>query len=304
MRAHKFAPFVLAYGILAASPSAGWSAGYDELNAGINAYNRGEWASAVGHFGAALTAGDLNPDQKFIAHLDRADAHFALHALDDIPPDLAACLEIRPADPAALDYRAKFYMDTGRAELALPDLDALVAANPDDSGAYLKRGKAYQLVGNHQKAIEDFDIAQAKAPNDKGIVFNTGLSQMELGQLDRAAESFAHPPEAWPGYAWLWLAITDLKQGKPIPSESQTGLKGGFWPAPLVDYFNGKDTEAAVLDMAKVTGQLCDANFYIGEFRLLHGDVEGKRLVQKALNQCTRNSAEWFSARWILENAH
>src|ERR1700761_5003460 len=68
---------------LAALLLTGWAgtalaSSYDDLNAGIQYYNRGEWQAAVGAFDKALAANDLVPDLQFIAHFDRGQSYARL----------------------------------------------------------------------------------------------------------------------------------------------------------------------------------------------------------------------------------
>ena len=69
------------------------------------------------------------------------------------------------------------------------------------------------------------------------------------------------------------------------------------WPAPVIRVFLGQTTTAAVLaaaedaDAKTKKGQVCEANFYIGELALQQGaNEEATRLFRLAAADCPRDS--------------
>ena len=50
-------------------------------------------------------------------------------------------------------------------------------------------------------------------------------------------------------------------------------------------------------------GQTCEANFYVGEWLLLHHDTAGAApLIHKAAADCPHNFVEWMPAQIDLED--
>jgi lipoprotein NlpI len=75
------------------------------------------------------------------------------------------------------------------------------------------------------------------------------------------------------------------------------------WPAPIVSFFLGQITEAALIasatnsDAKKVHQQLCEANFYIGQLALRRdSNGDAKRSFQAALADCPRQMLETAAA--------
>ena len=69
--------------------------------------------------------------------------------------------------------------------------------------------------------------------------------------------------------------------------------QGADWPLPLIQFYLGKLSETEVRraalspDSWTERGQRCEADFYIGEWRLLHGDRSAARqLFERALAEC------------------
>ena len=80
------------------------------------------------------------------------------------------------------------------------------------------------------------------------------------------------------------------------------------WPAPVIRMFLGQMTPAAVLaaaddpDATKKKGQVCEANFYSGEWALRHGAKdEAARLFRLAASDCPKDFNEWSAANAELK---
>jgi lipoprotein NlpI len=78
----------------------------------------------------------------------------------------------------------------------------------------------------------------------------------------------------YPYYA-LWLDILARRGNLPSQlAQSTAQFDMNEWPAPLIRLYLGETTPQAVLaaaedpDPATTNGQLCEANFYIGELAL------------------------------------
>ena len=300
---------ILAALLLAPGPA--FCAGYDDLNAGIAARNQADWANAIASFDKALAAGDLVPDQQYIAHFDRAQAHAARRELDAAIADLSTCLEVRPEDKIARLNRGTIYADNGNPAAAAEDLDAVIAADPDYLPAYGARARLYETQGEPAKELADLQAIQSRDKKNKAIGLEIGIAEFQLGQTEQAAALFAQGPGN-PGYAWLWLAMTNLKQGKPVPSDAPR-LGKDQWPYDIVQAFLGKETEeaarasiaAANVDIAGKQGRICEADFYFGEWRLLHGDAAGGRpLIEKAARTCPTAFIERSAAIAETKNEH
>jgi lipoprotein NlpI len=257
-------------------------AGYSLLNVGIDYLNQERYSDAVIWLDKAIAAGDLNPDQLHIAYVDRGVAYSMQQQ-----PDRAAS-----------------------------DFTSALAIVPDDLQTVAKRASAYIEANQTDKAINDLSDLQKKRPHDVNIVFQRGLLDWEMDHYADAAsafsETFANGNHA---YAWLWLQLARLKQGQDLGvyrSETQDiagmhikATMQQVWPMPLISFYGGGMDEAAVLTAVQKDGenegQLCEANFYIAEWRKLHGDATGaKPLMEKAENDCPINYIERHMAKFEL----
>ena len=87
-------------------------------------------------------------------------------------------------------------------------------------------------------------------------------------------------------------------------SEAISNIDMTAWPAPVIRLFLGQTTPAAVRaaaddpDPAKQTGQVCEANFFSGEWALRNGAKdEARRLFLLAAGDCPKSFVQWGAAR-------
>ena len=134
-----------------------------------------------------------------------------------------------------------------------------------------------------------------------------GLVQWEIGRFDDAAATFEQIVKARPSNAYgvLWLDISRVKAGNADGDlqRNAAGLDGVKWPAPVIAVFVGKSTPDQAIHAASaggadlVQGQACEADFYVGEWQLLHGNADiAKRLLQAAAAKCPHDFVELDAA--------
>jgi tetratricopeptide (TPR) repeat protein len=268
--------------MLAAMSVPAVSAGYSLLNVGIDYLNQERYADAITWLDKAIAAGDLTPDQMHVAYVDRG----AAYALQEQP------------DKAASDF------------------SAALAISPDDLQTMARRSSSFIASGQSEKAMNDLQELRRRRPHDVGISFQRGLLNWEMGHYPDAADAFGTAvADGSFTYAWLWLQISLLKQG-----QSMTTFRGpdvdiaGYhiraiqrfgWPDTLISFYRGEKDETAVFDAIKKDGEnesnLCEANFYIAEWRILHGNTpSAKPLMEKAASDCPKAYIERHMAKFEL----
>jgi len=295
---------VLAALLATAGPAC--AASYDNLNAGIQLYNLHEWNAAIQQFDLALAANDLVPSLQFIAHFDRGQSHGALSHYDLAIADYSASLALRPNEVQVLISRALLYGRNGKMEQAMTDLDATIAARPDLDFAYAMRSVANMRLGRIDKGREDIKIALSLRSENAAHGRDIGIANWEVGELEKAEDEFSYEVEHGPrkDYGWIWYALTETRMGKALPRRSLPDFDKKVWPAPIIGFFLGDITREAVFATAQqgeanaVNGQICEANFYVGEWLLHNHDPAGaKPLIGEAASNCPTNFVEWGPAQ-------
>lgn len=280
--------------------------GYGDLNSGIQLRNRGMWEQAVPYFDKALADGDLTPDQKLVALLDRGEAHGRLDHADLALADFTAALTLQPTSAYALLNRAGIYEFQKKYDLALADLDALATARPLLASTYRLRARVNALRGQLDKSRDDLRLLLSLMP-DKAQGRGIGIIDWQLGLMPEAGRNMSYTLDHEHDiYSWIWLALVDMRTGKDVPRRDLPDYVKTKWPAPIVGYFLGDTPQDQVFELARTmdggqggaNGRDCEANFYVGERLLqLHDTTGAAPLIHKAANECPRNFVEWSPAQ-------
>jgi lipoprotein NlpI len=280
---------------------------YDDLNAGIQLYNLRQWKDAIAAFDKALTANDLAPSLQFIAHYDRGRAHLLLAQFDQAIADYSASLTLRPGETQVLLDRAFAYGKTGKLDQAAADLDSAIGARPKLGFLYGMRAVLDVRRGQADKSREDTKTALTLMPQQTSGSRGIGIANWIAGQLGDAEKNFsdaADKKDTHAIYGWLWYALTEVRLGKTIPRRALPDFDLKNWPGPIVNLFLGNGAQEAVFAAATqgeadaINGQVCEANFYVGEWLLQHHDLAGaKPLISRAASDCPTNFIEWMPAQ-------
>jgi len=142
-----------------------------------------------------------------------------------------------------------------------------------------------------------------RASGSSGI----GIANWIVGQLDDAEKNFSDAIDKKDGhaiYAWLWYALTEVRLGKSVPRRALPDFDLKTWPGPIASFFLGNTTQDVVFAAAAqgqanaIDGQVCEANFYVGEWLLQHHNQAGaKPLITKAASDCPTEFIEWMPAQ-------
>ncbi len=205
-----------------------------------------------------------------------------------------------------LAYKAKD--DNGR---AIADYDQSIRLDPKYAPAYGNRGYTYFTKGDYDRAIADYDQAIRLDPKPSIAYFNRGLANFYAGALSKALADLNQTRALDPKYAYaaLWLDIVGQRNDIPSRlSQAISTIDMTAWPAPVIRMFLGEIPPAAVLtaaddpDATKKSGQICEANFYSGEWALRKGAKdEAARLFRLATSDCPKNFVERAAANAELK---
>jgi rhomboid protease GluP len=103
----------------------------------------------------------------------------------------------------------------------------------------------------------------------------------------------------------LWGYLAAARAGAAsADSRLKRGASAGSngWPGPVIELLLGSRTAEATLAAAITPAQQCEAQFYVGEWKLLHGDKAGAAAAwQVAMDSCPRGFVERKGARAELK---
>ena len=163
-------------------------------------------------------------------------------------------------------------------------------------------GTKDQAKSDLNQIIVYYDAAIKRDPKDDDAYFHRGLAHFYTGSLPLALAGLSQASNLDPEYAYyaLWVDILN-KRGKVASRLRQAiaHINMTKWPAPVIRLFLNQMTPAAVLaaaddpDAKTKEGQVCEANFYVGELALEQGmKEESARLFRLAAADCPRNFVE------------
>jgi lipoprotein NlpI len=189
--------------------------------------------------------------------------------------------------------------------LSLADLDAAIRLKPDFADAYLERGRVFRFLGQYDLAAAAYEKALSLDPVSPRMAFDFGLLDFLRGRFAAAADHFAHAaqPDGGNRYNALWLYLARARSGQLNPAESDRKAGSKVWPGPLIQLYYGKLLEdevrkaAASKDTTLDRNQRCEADFYIGELRLVQGDqAAARQLLERAFAECPDSLIEFEMA--------
>jgi lipoprotein NlpI len=181
----------------------------------------------------------------------------------------------------------------------------------DPTAGQHNRGTKDQAKSELNQIIVYYDAAIKHDPKDDDAYFHRGLASFYAGAVPQALADLARASKLDPQYPYypLWIDIIDKRsnQESRLP-QAVSHIDMTKWPAPVVRLFLGQMTPADLLvaaddpDADTKKGQVCEANFYIGELALQQdGKEEAARLFRLAAADCPRGFVEGPSARSELE---
>jgi lipoprotein NlpI len=251
--------------------------GLEELRAGNRAMTSGDLDAAIERYTAAIRAGDLAPQILAIVYNNRGAAHGGKKEYDKALADYNEALKQNPNFGDAYNNRGNTYLDKRDYERAVKDYDAAVRLTPLDDLPYANRGRARFYQGQYKAAEED---------------------------LTKAAANTAYPYNA----LWLYLARERAgADGKTELEKSALNLKHEGATEKVVAVFLGRAApgdviEAVRSDPRRQKQDICEAEFYIGEYFLLRGrKEEAGKLFKAAAERCPADFIEYSGARIELE---
>jgi lipoprotein NlpI len=181
----------------------------------------------------------------------------------------------------------------------------------DRASAHHNRGLAYRANGDHERAIADYSEAIRLVPKDADVHFDRGLAYLYDGNPAKALADALQASRLDPSDAYhaIWVDIIGHRHN--VPSRLPLAIKKidmKAWPAPVIRLFLGEMAPAAVLaaaedrDATKKNNQVCEANFYSGEWALRTAEKdEATRLFRLAASDCPRGFIEWSAANAELK---
>jgi tetratricopeptide (TPR) repeat protein len=278
--------------------------------------NRGYAYFAKSSYDRALTDFDqavkLDP-QYALAYNNRGYAFFMQKNYDRAINDYDQAIRIDPLPAVAgvggsgrshvniYVNRGVAYALKGDFDHALSDYYEAIRIDPNYARAFGSRGHVFRHIGNYARAISDYGEALRLDPSDTGFYADRGFVHFLEADYPKAtadlAQAIAHQPEPYPV---LWRYLARARAGGDGAAELAAAageLKSKAWPYPVVEFYLGKRSAEDMAAAAPGAEDRCEAQFYVGEWRLARGDrVKAKEALEAAKATCPQSFYEYDGA--------
>jgi tetratricopeptide (TPR) repeat protein len=287
-------------------------------NRGYAYFAKSSYDRAVTDFDEAVK---LDP-QYALAYNNRGYAYFMQKNYDRAISDYDQAIRIDPLPAVAAvgggsgngRSHVNIYVNRGVAyalkgdfDHALSDYYEAIRIDPNYARAFGSRGHVFRHIGNYARAISDYSEALRLDPSDTGFYADRGFAHFLKADYPQAtadlAEAIARLPEPYP---ILWRYLARARAGGDGAAElaaAAAQLKTKAWPYPVVEFYLGKRTAEDMAGAAAGAEERCEAQFYVGEWRLMRGDrAKAKEALEAAQATCPQSFYEYDGA--VAELAH
>jgi tetratricopeptide (TPR) repeat protein len=251
--------------------------------------------------------------------LARALAHS--HHDEESIDVLSRAIERMPTEIILRNERATLFEGRGDYSSAIREYREIVQIWPTNVESRIFLADDETAVGQYQEAARDYEIASRVAPNEGSLRIGRAKLLFYSGDYLSADSDLKAWQELYRKgkieasnrieyYVVIWRHIIALKlraDDRSAMSREAATLDAGRWPYPVLALYMGKASAATLMKVASENdtpdrkGKLCEANAYLGELQLAHGDAPAARHSFVAAREgCPANFDEVTIARWEL----
>lgn len=291
-----------------------WAAGLADAQKCIQESQRGDLDLAIQLCTRAIESGQLSDADRAITFNNRGNTYFGKRDYTRAIQDYDQAIRIRPNYPEAFNNRGYVYYHKQDYDRAIENYDQALKLNPKYVKAFNNRGGAYDEKRQYEQAVADY-AAAARIDAKVARYRSMGLSLFYLGRMEKSAEAMAMAVNATPQdmYAIVWRYLAQAKiSGQQTATrellDNAAKIRDHKWPMAVIDFYLGKSSEKALYEAAnkadanKKKEQLCEANFYTAEAKLLSANSKDATPLLRAANKdCPPNSVESHGARAELK---
>jgi tetratricopeptide (TPR) repeat protein len=228
------------------------------------------------------------------------------HDLDGALADCNQAIALNPNYAGAYADRATAWMGRNEIDRALADQAKAIALNPNEYAAYDNRSRILRGRGELDRAAADLTNSIRINPNGAFAYRERGVIRLSKGDFASAADDFGHAIDLWKSstdynllYTLVYRYLARARLGEDAVPELRTNaafITHKSWPVPVIEMFLGDRSPDDVL--ATVTpDNRCEAQFYAGEWNLLHGNREAaKQHLKAAVDTCPHSFGEYLIA--------
>jgi tetratricopeptide (TPR) repeat protein len=213
-------------------------------------------------------------------------------------------------EEAVLAYRAALPEQTldqvpGQRTATQISLGSALATLGDREAGPAQLDRLEEAITAYRAALEDPTHALMPIQRDEVLKSiaqaqeNLGFAHFYRGDFAAAADHFR---EAGDGTAYriLWLHLASARMGAQdvkTLQEKSAGLNHAEWPFPVIELFLGRRTPLETMAAAIKPNELCEAQFYLGQWHLLRDERAASiDTLRKVVKICPTDFNEYADA--------
>jgi lipoprotein NlpI len=248
------------------------------------------------------------PEYLATAFGSRANAYTVNGDPDHALADSNEAIRLAPARATHYYDRAMVYQVKGDNDRALADYDLAIQIDPSNAPALWRRAGMHELAADYEAAIADLTEVVRLDPDYALAYRKRGFDNMHAGRYRAAIPDLARavagdPTEAYPA---LWLYLARARSGDDTAAAelaaNATRLEPSAWPYAVIELYLGQRTPEAMLAAPTTPDDRCEAQFYLGEWKLLRADrAAAIEALEAAANTCPKDFVELADAKAELK---
>lgn len=165
---------------------------------GINAYNNGDYKSAVEYYSKLLKT-----NRSSNVYFNRSLAYYFLEEYNSAIEDCTIALNEDPNDFETWYYRGMSYYKIGDYTKAISDAEKSLKLNPNYLQNYTTIGLSYSKLEEYQKAISSFNKALSEKENSL-LYYNKALVYQKLEMFTEAQNNFSKAIKLEENVKYFW----------------------------------------------------------------------------------------------------
>jgi lipoprotein NlpI len=256
-----------------------------------SSFGHSEYNRAISDLSKAIQANPNNP----AAYHDRGIAHQALGDYRESIDDFDKALEIARL-PVTYFSRGISWKFLGKFDRAIADQTQAIALLPSLADAYGELGVVYQCGLDFDASIASLTTALDLAPRESSHFKHRGLALFYRGDFKAAAADLERALDlANDAYAMLFLYLARAKTSENPTlalERCASKLTDARWPAAIFQLYLGRLSVDSAVAAAATPDELAEAQFYVGEWHLIH---DRRAEARKAFQMAAQSCPTWFS---------
>ena len=214
------------------------------FNAGLAAYNAGNYQDAVKYYGEAANYG-YNGGRTYSLI---ADAYLQMQDTTNALKTVQQGFEKYPEDNGVLTSMIDLYLKMDKTEDAMKYLQLAIEQDPTNVTYYFAQGTLYERFGEEDKAIESYNKALEIDPNYfnalynlGALYYNKGVKQIEVANAVPANENEKYEAELKKSDQWFEKAVPYMEKCDSLqPNDEMTleSLKNLYYRLKDMDKYN------------------------------------------------------------------